>query len=71
MIEELKSMNEVLRDDIIGLMNGEEVHIEGANKATYKEYTRSSFDSKAFQGVHPELYASYVHETAYRRFTVQ
>lgn len=70
MIEELEAMNEALKADILGIMDGRETVVEGSTKAMCKTVTSSRIDSKALKQEHPDIVAIYTRETSYKRFTV-
>jgi predicted phage-related endonuclease len=70
LIEELESLNDSLKADIITLMGDRETVIEGSTKAVYKSVTSSKLDSKALKADHPDIAATYTTETSYKRFTV-
>lgn len=70
LIEELEAMNDSIRDDIIALMKGREIVIEGSTKAIYKSVTSSRLDSKALKESYPDIVTAYTKETSYKRFTV-
>ena len=70
LIEELQSMNDSIKSDILAIMGNDETHIEGAAKATNKTIVSSRFDSTGFKKVYPELFTEYSRETSYKRFCV-
>lgn len=70
LIEELESMNDELKASILSIMGDNETMTEGASKASYKAVISSRLDSKALQREKPGIYAEYVRETSYKRFTV-
>ncbi|OKZ72824.1 MAG: hypothetical protein BHV88_00990 [Clostridiales bacterium 41_12_two_minus] len=63
LIEELQAMNDSIKSDILAIMGNDEMHVEGAAKAT-------RFDSSGFKKEHPELFTEYSRETSYKRFCV-
>ena len=71
MIEELQVMNDSIKLDILAIMGNDEMHVEGAAKATNKTVVSSRFDSTGFKKVYPDLFTEYSTPTTYRRFTVQ
>lgn len=70
LIEELTSMNDSLKADIIAIMGDNDTMIKGAAKATNKTVISSRFDSSSFKKVHPDLFTEYSTPTIYKRFTV-
>lgn len=70
LIEELQSMNDSIKSDILAIMGNDETHVEGAAKATNKTIVSSRFDSTGFKKVYPELFTEYSRETSYKRFCV-
>lgn len=71
LIEELQAMNDSIKSDILEIMGNDEIHVEGAAKATNKTVVSSRFDSSGFRKVYPDLFTEYSTPTTYRRFTVQ
>ena len=71
LIEELEAMNDSIKTDILAIMGNDEMHVEGAAKATNKTVVSSRFDSSGFRKVYPDLFTEYSTPTTYRRFTVQ
>ena len=70
LIEELQSMNDSIKSDILAIMGNDEMHVEGAAKATNKTVVSSRFDSSGFKKVYPDLFTEYSRETNYKRFCV-
>ena len=70
MIEELTAMNESIKNDILDIMGNDEMHVEGAVKATNKTVVSTRFDSTGFKKEYPDLFAEYSRETSYKRFCV-
>lgn len=70
LIEELTAMNESIKNDILAIMGNDEMHVEGAAKATNKTVVSSRFDSTGFKKAYPELFTEYSRETSYKRFCV-
>ena len=70
LIEELEAMNENIKNDILVIMGNDEMHVEGAAKATNKTVVSSRFDSSGFKKKHPDLFTEYSRETSYKRFCV-
>lgn len=70
LIEELQAMNDSIKSDILAIMGNDEMHVEGATKATNKTVVSSRFDSSRFKKEHPDLFTEYSRETSYKRFCV-
>ena len=70
LIEELQAMNDSIKSDILAIMGNDEMHVEGAAKATNKTVVSSHFDSSGFKKEHPDLFSEYSRETSYKRFCV-
>lgn len=70
LIEELQNMNDSIKSDILAIMGNDEMHVEGAAKATNKTVVSSRFDSSRFKKEYPELFTEYSRETSYKRFCV-
>ena len=70
LIEELQAMNDSIKSDILAIMGNDEMHVEGAAKATNKTVVSSRFDSSGFKKEHPDLFNEYSRETSYKRFCV-
>lgn len=70
LIEELTAMNDELKIQILAIMGNDEMHVEGAAKATNKTVISSRFDSTGFKKVYPDLFTEYSREISYKRFTV-
>lgn len=70
LIEELQTMNDSIKLDILAIMGNDETHVEGAAKATNKTIVSSRFDSTGFKKVYPDLFSEYSRETSYKRFCV-
>lgn len=70
LIEELQAMNDSIKLDILTIMGNDEMHVEGAAKATNKTVVSSRFDSTRFKKEYPELFTEYSRETSYKRFCV-
>ena len=59
-IKELEAQEDVIKARVvIALENAETLLYQGVKVATCKTQTRTSFDAKAFEKEHPELYAQY------------
>lgn len=70
LIEELEAMNDSIKTDILAIMGNDEMHVEGAAKATNKTVVSSRFDSSGFKKEYPDLFTEYSRETSYKRFCV-
>lgn len=70
LIEELEAMNDSIKSDILAIMGSDEMHVEGAAKATNKTVVSSRFDSTGFKKEYPDLFTEYSRETSYKRFCV-
>ncbi|MBS6538611.1 MAG: hypothetical protein KH331_04510 [Subdoligranulum variabile] len=70
LIEELEAMNDSIKADILAIMGNDEMHVEGAAKATNKTVVSSRFDSSGFKKEYPDLFTEYSRETSYKRFCV-
>ena len=70
LIEELQAMNDSIKSDILAIMGNDEMHVEGAAKATNKTVVSSRFDSSGFKKEYPDLFTEYSRETSYKRFYV-
>ena len=70
LIEELQAMNDSIKSDILAIMGNDEMHVEGAAKATNKTVVSSRFDSSRFKKEYPDLFTEYSRETSYKRFCV-
>lgn len=70
LIEELQAMNDSIKSDILAIMGNDEMHVEGAARATNKTVVSSRFDSSGFKKEYPDLFTEYSRETSYKRFCV-
>lgn len=70
LIEELQAMNDSIKSNILAIMGNDEMHVEGAAKATNKTVVSSRFDSSGFKKEYPDLFTEYSRETSYKRFCV-
>lgn len=70
LIEELQAMNDSIKSDILAIMGNDEMHVEGAAKATNKTVVSNRFDSSSFKKEYPDLFSEYSRETSYKRFCV-
>lgn len=70
LIEELKAMNESIKNDILDIMGNDQTHVEGAAKVTNKTVVSSRFDTTEFKKAYPDLFNEYSWEISYKRFSV-
>lgn len=71
-LEEAKNQLEALQNDITELMETENTDtLTGDDfKITWKNYSKTNFDSKTLKTDIPELYNKYVYVTNYKKFLV-
>lgn len=70
LMEELESINDAIKADIISMMQGAPEMVQGTAKAIYKDVSSVRLDSKLLQTVHPDIYAECSKRTTYKRFSV-
>lgn len=70
LIEELEAMNDAIKADIIGMMQGAPEVVAGACKVMYKDVQSVRLDSKLLKTLHPDVYAECSSKTSYKRFSV-
>ena len=70
MAEELEQLRDILRDEIIAMMQGAPEVVAGACKVMYKDVQSVRLDSKLLQAAHPDIYAECSKRTTYKRFSV-
>ena len=70
LIEELQAMNDSIKSDILAIMGNDEMHVEGAAKATNKTVVSSRFDASGFKKEYPDLFTEYSRKTSHKRFCV-
>lgn len=70
LIEELEAMNDLIKADIIAMMQGAPEMVQGTAKAIYKDVSSVRLDSKLLQAAHPDIYAECSKRTTYKRFSV-
>ena len=70
LMEELESINDAIKADIIAMMQGAPEMVQGTAKAIYKDVSSVRLDSKLLQTVHPDIYAECSKRTVYKRFCV-
>lgn len=71
MIDMLKNSNDLLKHEIITLMNGNDTLYIGVYKVTNKLVSSNRFNSKAFKMDHNDLYNEYVVNSKVNRFIVK
>ena len=70
LMEELETMNDAIKADIIKMMHGAPEMVQGTAKAIYKDVQSVRLDSKLLKTLHPDVYAECSSKTAYKRFNV-
>lgn len=70
LMEELESINDAIKADIIAMMQGAPEMAQGTAKAIYKDVQSVRLDSKLLQAAHPDIYAECSKRTTYKRFSV-
>lgn len=70
LMEELESINDAIKAEIIDMMHGAPEMVQGTAKAIYKDVQSVRLDSKLLQAVHPDIYAECSKKTVYKRFSV-
>lgn len=70
LMEELESINDAIKADIIAMMQGAPEVIAGACKVMYKDVQSVRLDSKLLKTLHPDVYAECSSKTSYKRFSV-
>ena len=70
LMEELESINDAIKADIIAMMQGAPEVVAGACKVMYKDVQSVRLDSKLLQAAHPDIYAECSKKTVYKRFSV-
>lgn len=70
LMEELESINDAIKADIINMMQGAPEVMAGACKVMYKDVQSVRLDSKLLQAAHPDIYAECSKRTTYKRFSV-
>lgn len=71
MIDMLKNSNDILKNEIIALMNGNDTLYIGVYKVTNKLVNSNRFNSKAFKLDHNDLYNEYIVSSKINRFIVK
>ena len=70
LIEEMQTINETLKNNIIEIMGDEETKTEGSTKAIYTTVQSQRLDSATLKKEQFEVYQKYLKKTSYKRFTV-
>ena len=72
-IESIKSELATLEDSIKTRMSNEELTElkVGCFKISYKDVSKTNFDSKTFKQDHADLYEQYANTTTYKRFEIR
>ena len=70
LIEELEAMQDAIKSDILNIMDGRDILIDGADKVTYKAVESRRLDSARLKREDPGLYDKYSTVSSYRRFSV-
>lgn len=68
--EQAEQMRDILRDEIIAMMQGAPEVVAGACKVMYKDVQSVRLDSKLLKTLHPDVYAECSSKTSYKRFSV-
>ena len=72
MADEAQAVADTLADELKAAMteSGESKKTVGEYKISYTDCTRKDIDKKRLEAVHPDIYATYLKETTYKRFQV-
>ena len=70
LIEELEAMQDAIKSDILDIMDGRDIVIDGADKVTYKAIESRRLDSSKLKKEAPGLYEKYSTVQSYKRFSV-
>lgn len=70
LMEELESINNAIKADIIEMMHGAPEMVQGTAKAIYKDVQSVRLDSKLLKTLHPDVYDECSSKTSYKRFSV-
>ncbi len=72
LIEEAQAIADSIADELKAAMTetGENKLTVGEYKLSYSEFTRKDIDKKQLLAELPEVYATYLKETSYKRFIV-
>lgn len=70
LMEELESINNAIKADIIAMMHGAPEMVQGTAKAIYKDVQSVRLDSKLLKTLHPDVYDECSKRTTHKRFSV-
>ena len=70
LIEELEALQDGIKSEILNIMDGRDILIDGADKVTYKAIESRRLDSNRLKKEDPGLYDKYSTVQSYRRFSV-
>lgn len=70
LIEELEAMQDAIKSDILDIMGGRDVLIDGADKVTYKDIESRRLDSNRLKKEEPATYEKYSTIQSYKRFSL-
>ena len=70
LIEELEAMQDAIKSDILDIMDGRDILIDGADKVTYKAVESRRLDSARLKREDPGLYDKYSTVQSYKRFSI-
>lgn len=70
LIEELEALQDGIKSEILDIMGGRDVLIDGADKVTYKAVESRRLDSSKLKKEEPGLYEKYSIVQSYKRFSV-
>ena len=70
LIEELEAMQDAIKSDILNIMDGRDILIDGADKVTYKAVESRRLDSARLKKEDPGLYDKYSTVQSYKRFSI-
>ena len=72
MIEELQELADSIADELKAEMTaaGQDKIIVGEYKLSYIDCIRTDLDKKRLEADHSDIYAAYLRETTYKRFSV-
>lgn len=68
--EEAKKECDRLKSEILAIMGGDDEHVEGFSKASYKCCLQSRFNQEEFKKDYPALFDRYKNEREVYRFIV-
>ena len=72
MIEEMEALKDAIADELKTAMTeaGQDKMIVGEYKLSYTDCTRKDIDKKRLEAEHGDIYAAYMKETTYKRFSI-